>query len=94
MVKGGGCTTSLFLGSFYAVACSFSHIEGGGGGCKKVPLFKRGVLGGGGANSFGPAIFPFCSLPLPVINDQSLMFAFSFVSCVSRNNLNNKRVAK
>ena len=29
-------------------------------------------MGGGGAISFGPAIFPFCSPPpLPVINDQS-----------------------
>ena len=33
----------------------------GGGGRKKFPLFQ----------SFGPAIFPFCSPTLPVINDQS-----------------------
>ena len=26
----------------------------------------------GGAKSFGPAIYPFCSPPLPVINEQSL----------------------
>ena len=30
-----------FLGSFYVVAWSFSHIVGGGGHMK-VPLFKRG----------------------------------------------------
>ena len=50
-----------------------------GGGRKKFPPFKRGVQkvlpcleGGGGAKSFRPVIFPFCSHPLPVINDQSL----------------------
>ena len=41
---------------------------GGGGGRKKVyPVFR-----GGGGGSFRSAIFPFCSPPLPVINDQSL----------------------
>ena len=29
--------------------------------------------GGGGSKSFGPAIFPFLA-PLPVINDQCLMY--------------------
>ena len=49
------------------------------GGRKKFPPFKieaQKVLpcleGGGGAKSFGPAIFPFCSPPIPIINDQSL----------------------
>ena len=41
----------------------------GGGGGKIFPPFKRGdaksLRGGGGANSFGPAIFPFCSPPPP-----------------------------
>ena len=38
---------------------------------KMFPSFKRG---GGGANSFGPAVFPFCSTPLlPLINDRSLI---------------------
>ena len=56
-------------------------------GCKKFPLFKVCVGGGGGREQFYPAlggkgggaksfilaIFPFCSPPpLPVINDQSL----------------------
>ena len=44
MLKGGH---KKFWGSFYAVAWSFSHIEGGGG--KKCPIFKRG---GGDAKSF------------------------------------------
>ena len=30
--------------------------------------------GGAHAKSFGPTIFPFCSSPLPVINDRSLMW--------------------
>ena len=38
-LKGGEKT---FWGGFYAVALSFSHIEGGGGGRKKFSLFKRG----------------------------------------------------
>ena len=33
MLKGGH---SKFWGRFYAVACSFSHIEGGGGCAQKV----------------------------------------------------------
>ena len=54
----------------------FSHAEGGGGR-EKFPRFKRGVREvlpclEGGAKSIGPAIFPFCRPPLPVINDQSL----------------------
>ena len=49
--------------------------KGGGvnhadGGRKKFPPALRG--GGGGVTRFGPAIFPFCSPPLPIINDQSL----------------------
>ena len=43
ILKGGH---KKFWGSFYAVAWSFSHIEGGGG-CKRFPLFKSG-----GAKSF------------------------------------------
>ena len=54
---------------------SFSHAEGvgggggvgvgGGGGITSVGVvFKRGVQNeGGGAKSFGPMIFPFCSPP-------------------------------
>ena len=68
MMKGGH---RRFWGSMYAVDCSFSHIEGGR---KTYPLFKRGSRkvfsclewgGGGGAKSFRPAIFPFCSPPSP-----------------------------
>ena len=56
------------LGSFYAVACSFSHIEGGGDSLK--------IKWGGGQKGLTlSVIFPFCSLPLPVINDQSLNIA-------------------
>ena len=45
---------------------SFHFIKGGV--WKVLPCLE-----GGGAKSFGPAIFPFCSPPpLPVINDQSL----------------------
>ena len=42
-----------------------------GGGHKRFPPFKRGAqnvlpcLEGGGAKSYGPAIFPFCSPPSP-----------------------------
>ena len=43
MLKGGH---KMFWGSFYAVALSFSHIEGEGGR-EKFPLLKRG----GGAKS-------------------------------------------
>ena len=49
-------------------AQSFCHSGGEGGVCKKIPPFKRwgaerfyAVLGG--TTGFGPAIFPFCSLP-------------------------------
>ena len=78
MLKGGH---KKFLGSFYVVAYSFSHSDGGGaqkvstlskGGAQKVLPCLEG-RGGGGANKFEPAIFPFCSPPLPVINDQSLI---------------------
>ena len=44
-----------------------SHPLKGGGAQKVVPCLE-----GGGAKSFGPVIFPFCSPFLPVINDQSL----------------------
>ena len=57
-----------FWCSFYTVARSSSHIEGAH---QKFPLFKRGAaesftmssLGGGGANSFEPAIFHFVDTP-------------------------------
>ena len=74
ILKGGH---KKFWGWFYAVAWSLSHIVGGGR--VNFQLFKRGgaksftLSWGGGAKSFGPAIFPFCSPPLPVINDQSLI---------------------
>ena len=74
--KGGGGGKSFshaeegaqkFWGSFYTVAWSFSHIEGGAksfhslkGGRKK---FDPVLSGGGGAKSFRPTIFPFCSPP-------------------------------
>ena len=53
---------------------------GGGGGTQSfLPFEKRGggaqkvvsCLEERGAKSFGPAIFPFCRAPFPVINDQS-----------------------
>ena len=47
--EGGG----LHNGSFYVVALGILK----GRGRKKFPLFK------GGAKSFGPTIFPFCSPP-------------------------------
>ena len=43
----------------------------GGGGTGKVSQLSQGG-GEGGARSFGLVIFPFCSTPLPVINDRSL----------------------
>ena len=49
MLKGG---YTKFWGRFYAVAGSYCHVDGG---YKKFPLFKRG----GGAQKFGPVIFPF-----------------------------------
>ena len=74
--EGGGGGHNKFWGSFYVVAQSFSHIEGR---VQKDPTLKGGGVksfklsgGGGGAKRFRPAIFPFCSPPLPVINDQSL----------------------
>ena len=65
------------LGSFYMVAWSLSHAEGGGGA--KGPPLKGGrkkfypVLRGG-AKSFDPQFSHFVAPPrlLPVINDQSL----------------------
>ena len=54
MLKGGG---GGFWGSFYAVALSYSHNDGEGGAYKVYTLE-------GGANSFGPAVFSFCSPPL------------------------------
>ena len=61
--EGGG--HKKFWGSFYAVACSFSHIESGEG-AKRFHSFKGGrekfyLALRGGAKSFGPVIFPFCS---------------------------------
>ena len=44
---------------------------GGGGGVGVRKMFYP-VLRGGGAESFGPAVFPFSSPPIPIINDQSL----------------------
>ena len=54
---------------------NFCHIEEGGGGTKSFHSLK-GCGGGvqkvlpcfeGGANSFGPATFPFCSPPSPIL---------------------------
>ena len=64
MVKAGGCTTSLFWGSFYAAACSFSHIERGGGR-KKVPLFKGGAWGGGAQTVLDLRFSHFVASPSP-----------------------------
>ena len=84
MLKGGGA--QHVLGHFYAVPCSFSHNEVGGGGAKSFHSLKGGgekfdpILRGGGAKRSGPAIlFPFCSpspSPLSVINDQSLIHGY------------------
>ena len=69
MLKGGGAKT--FWGSFYAVAWSFSHIEGGGGR-NKSPLFKKGgtkssppswALMGGGYKKFQARDFPISQPP-------------------------------
>ena len=60
MLKGGG-GHKTFWGSFYAVAWSFSHIEGGS---IKFPLFKRGgakrftLSRGGGAQKVSDPHFP------------------------------------
>ena len=65
MLKGGH---QQFWGSFYMVAWSFSHIEGGG--AQKMSTLYKGAQqvlpcldGGGGAKGLGPAILPFCSPP-------------------------------
>ena len=50
-----------------AGAKSFHSLKKKGGGLKKFYPALRGAT-----KSFGPMIFPFCSPPLPVINDQSL----------------------
>ena len=44
-----------------------------GGGVRKGFHSLKGRGGGGGAKKIRPTICPFCSPPLPVINDQSLM---------------------
>ena len=74
-----------FWGSFYAVAWSFSHIEGGGG-TKSFHSIKGGggggwhkrfypVLKGGGDQKVSVLQFShFVATPLPVSNDQSLKF--------------------
>ena len=72
------------MGKVLAMLKGGAHI----GGRKKSPLFNRGggvrkVLpcleggGGEGTKGFRPAIFQFCSAPLPVINDQSLRVGYS-----------------
>ena len=55
---------------------SFHSLKGGAR--KVLPCLE----GGGGAKSFGPAIFPFCSPPLPVINDQSLVYKVGYLTTV------------
>ena len=76
ILKGGGGAQQV-LGLFLRGSLKFwPYCRGGalsfhslkGGGARNV----LPCLEGGGAKSFGPAIFPFCSPPLPVINDQSL----------------------
>ena len=57
-----------FWGSFYAVACRFSHIKGGGSFHLQKgerEMFYPVLRGGGGTKSFGPTIFTFCSHPPP-----------------------------
>ena len=49
----------------------FPLLKGGGGGEMEHNKFYP-VLKGRGAKCFGPAIFPFCSPPLPLANVQSL----------------------
>ena len=75
MLNGGH---KQFLGSFYVVASSFSHIEGG---APKVSTLLKGgrnkfypVLRGGGAQKVSDSRFSRFAAPppLPVINDQSL----------------------
>ena len=57
-VGGGGAKSSHFLKGGYE---------------KFYPVLRRTGGGvGGGATRFGPGIFPFCSTPLPVNNDQAL----------------------
>ena len=76
-VEGGGGTTSFEVVLTWELEVLAIVM---GGGRKKCPPFKRGAYKKvltcyeGGAKSFGPAIFPFCSPPptLPVINAQSL----------------------
>ena len=72
-----GVGAQMFCGSFYTVAGSSSHIEGGWGAQSFHSLKGRHekfcpVLRGGGVKRFGPAIFPFLRPPLPVINERSL----------------------
>ena len=76
--RGGGGHKKVW-GSFNTDA--FNHTGWWGWGWGEHKRFPKGVVkgvtlsGGGGATSFGPAIFPFCRPPplLPVINDQSLI---------------------
>ena len=74
LLKGG--TTSFELGIVLTQELQvLTILMGGGGVAQKVSTFKTGwgartVLpclegGGGGAKSFGPTIFPFCSPPSP-----------------------------
>ena len=75
MLNGGGAQKSI------DVVCYTVYFSQIAGGCKKFQLFKRGggrkklypVLRGGGRKSFGPAIFPFCSSPFPVINKDQFL---------------------
>ena len=65
--RGGGEVLAILKGEVKKVSTLYK--KGGGGG--KVLPSRRG-----GAKSFGPAIFPFCSPP-PPHNDQSFRGLFS-----------------
>ena len=56
------------LAILYGGAKSFHSLKGGGGHKKYYPVLRGG---GGAPTNLGPAVFPFCSPPFPVINDQS-----------------------
>ena len=80
MLKGGGGTKSfgvVFIRQLEVLAILK------GGAQKDSTLLKGGgslsCIDGGGAKSFGAAIFPFCSPLLPAIIDQSLNVTKTFL---------------
>ena len=82
MLTGGGATTIFEVVLTRELEVLAIEMRGH----KKFPHFKRGAnkvvscLEGGGAKSFGPTIFPFCSPPFPIINDQSLSAQGQYVT--------------